>query len=562
MTIRRPIPGPCATERAARGERSTRSTLLGIAFFASLMTLAMAPTAHAGTYVIDSCPSAPGGSENAGPWTVFGSPQDPKGSCSGGIGNWIGPLGGTMGPSTLDGVQVTTPAGITIHEAKVWWYVPHQTSGAETYAIASVNNGVVEESNTPKNSTNTPDDFVLPSSTTELTLADYCSNSPGGCNFGGGGSPDLEFLGGQLTLADSILPTGTVTGGSLTGTAKLSGTASLSYDAQDDTSGVRLVQLRIDGVPAAQNDYAASCAYSDFLACPPSESSTITWNTASVTDGQHSLELIVEDAAQNTSVIYDATITTQNTPAEKSPLGAPPGPGTSTATSTSTSTGSTTAGTTTQTAGAPNGTNASESAQLQLGIPRTITRTYTHSALNLAGRLLDPQGHPIGNATLDVLQQTAGTTALNPIAQTTTRPDGTFTVRVPAGPSRLIEIAYRAFPTDTSYSAQAGIEESVNADVQLHITPRRTSPGGTITLTGTVQGPIPARGAIVELLVHYRGRWEPFRTPRTNSHGHFHVEYQFEGATGHFPFYAEVPAGQAGFPYASGHSQVIDVTTR
>jgi hypothetical protein len=559
MTIRRPIPGPCATERAARGEQSPRSTLLGIALLASLITLAMTPTAHAGTYVIDSCPSAPGGSENAGPWTVFGAPQDPKGSCSGGLGNWIGPLGGTMGPSTLGGVQVSTPAGITIHEAKIWWYVPHQSSGADTFAITSVNSGVVEESNTPKNSTNTPDSFVLPSSTTELTLADYCSDDdgPSGCDFGGGGSPDLEFLGGQLTLADSILPTGSVTGGALAGAGTLSGTASLSYDAQDGTSGVRLVQLKVDGAPVAQNIYAASCSYSDFLACPPSESSTITWNTASVPDGQHSLELIVEDAAQNTSVTYDATITTKNTPTQKSPLGTLPGPGTGTSTSTGTP-----AETTTQTARAPNGFNASEIAQLQLGVRSNLTRTYTHSALDLAGRLLDPQGHPVGNATLDVLQRTAGTTALKPIAQMTTRPGGTFTVRVPAGPSRLIEIAYRAFSTDTGYAAQADIEESVNAGIQLHVSPRRTSPEGTIVLTGTVQGSIPTRGAIVELLVHYRGRWEPFRTPRTDTHGHFHVAYQFEGAIGRFPFYAEVPAGQAGFPYASGHSQIINVATR
>jgi hypothetical protein len=65
----------------------------------------------------------------------------------------------------------------------------------------------------------------------------------------------------------------------------------------------------------------------------------------------------------------------------------------------------------------------------------------------------------------------------------------------------------------------------------------------------------------VDLLVHYRGRWEPFRTPRTNSHGRFRVAYHFEGGVGHFPFRAEVPAGQAGFPFGTGNSRVVNVRT-
>ena len=526
------------------------TTVLG-----GVLTLVIVAGANAGTYVIDNCPSAPGANGDPGPWTVFGAPQNTKGSCSGGPGNWIGPLGGSMSPGGLDGVQVAVPSGsgITIREARIWWFVPQQSSGATTFALASVNTGAVEEADTPKDSSVTPDDFVLPSTTTELTLADYCSNDDAGagCVFGGGENPDLELLGSQLTLADSNLPSGTVTGGALAGGGTLSGTESLSYNAEDADSGVRLVQLRVDGELAAQNDYISNCPYTGFAACPPSESNTISWNTASAADGEHSLELTVEDAAHNTSVIYDGTITTANAPAKTSSLGALPGPGTSTASS-GLSVG----------AGAPNGTAASESAQLRLGVPRTITRSFAHRAFRLTGRLLDVQGHPISGATLDVLQQIAGNSATRSIMHAKTRSDGTFAVGVPAGPSRLIEVAYRAFSADTSYAAQAKIEESVGAGVELNITPRRVSSEGAITLTGTVRGPIPKRGTIVDLLVHYHGRWEPFRTPRTNANGRFRVVYQFEGGVGRFPFRAEVPAGQAGFPFASGYSQVVDVATR
>jgi hypothetical protein len=160
-----------------------------------------------------------------------------------------------------------------------------------------------------------------------------------------------------------------------------------------------------------------------------------------------------------------------------------------------------------------------------------------------------------------VLQQIAGTTTLTLIRHARTTANGDFAVGVPAGPSRLIDVAYRAFSTDIIYAAQAQIEESVSAGVQLNITSHRTGSEGTITLTGTVQGPVPPRGTIVDLLVHYRGRWEPFRTPRTNAHGRFRVVYQFEGGIGRFPFRAEVPAGQTGFPFAGGYSSTVNIST-
>ena len=510
--------------------------------------LLVVSTASAGTYVIDNCPAAPGGNGNPGPWTVFGAPQNTKGSCDGGPGDFIGPLGGNMAPGAVDGVQAAVPggSGITITAARVWWFVPHQASGADTFAIAGVNTGGIEESGTPKDSASTPDEWTLPSNTTELTLADYCSNDDAGagCTFGGGENPDLELLGSQLTLDDTTLPSGTVTGGALTSSGTVSGTASISYQATDASSGVRLVQLRVDGEPLAERDYIASCSYTDFQACPPSVSDTISWNTATVAAGQHRLELVVEDAAQNTSVIYSGEVTVQNA-ASTASLGAFPGPG-------SAMLGS----------GRPNGTSASETASLRLGLRGAVTRTYAHRALVVAGRLLDSQGQPIGHASLEISQQLVGTTTSQLLTHTTTASNGTFRVRVPAGPSRVIEIAYRAFSGDASDAAVARIRETVEAGVRLSITPTRTGAEGMILLSGTVEGPIPQQGAIVDLLVHYRGRWEPFRTPRTNGHGRFRVAYQFEGGVGHFPFRAEVPGGQAGFPFGSGDSQVVDVSTK
>ena len=64
-------------------------------------------------------------------------------------------------------------------------------------------------------------------------------------------------------------------------------------------------------------------------------------------------------------------------------------------------------------------------------------------------------------------------------------------------------------------------------------------------------GPVPPRGVVVELLVHYRGRWEPFRDPRDRQARALpRCDTSFQGAVGRFPFRAEILGGQAGFPYA------------
>ena len=212
-------------------------------------------------------------------------------------------------------------------------------------------------------------------------------------------------------------------------------------------------------------------------------------------------------------------------------------------------------------AGAPKGSNASKSAALALGLSRSISRPFARRALRLPGRLVNSHGQPISGATLDVIQQVAGGGGSQVVAHASTGADGSFIASVPAGPSRLIDVAYRAFTGESGYAAQARIQESVRAGVQLGVSPHRTGSEGMITLSGKVDGPIPRQGVVVDLLVHYRGRWEPFRTPRTNSHGRFRVLYQFEGGVGRFPFRALAFGGQSGFPFSSGESGAVDVTT-
>ena len=273
--------------------------------------------------------------------------------------------------------------------------------------------------------------------------------------------------------------------------------------------------------------------------------------TPAPSDVGHTLRVLV-NASDSDGLTSAASAATSVVLSPQGSLGALPGPGT-TGTSGVLGSGSAVG------QGAPNGMVASETAVLRLGVHHAISRSFARRALKVPGRLLDSHGHPIGGATLNILQQTAGSTTLKVIAHAKTRANGSFVVGVPAGPSRLIEVGYRAFSGDAAYAAKAKINESVGAGVQLNISPRRTSSAGTIRLSGRVQGPIPKQGTLIDLLVHYRGRWEPFRTPRTDSNGRFEVVYQFEGGVGRFPFRADVPAGQAGFPFSDGSSKVVNV---
>jgi hypothetical protein len=400
----------------------------------------------------------------------------------------------------------------------------------------------------------------------DLYLSAGCGGQPEAgrvCNSGGseGAWSLVRLWWANLLLSNEATPSASGVGGTLL-SPNAAGTAELTLNAADPGGpGVYLVIVQIDGktvYSGTPNSNGGKCAavgatggalmFDYSQPCPASESVDLPINTTSLPNGQHTLKVSVQDAASNSAVVYDGTISTKQ-PSNDS-LGALPGLGTTA--------GSSPASTPVAVA---NGATASHTARLSLGVKRRITRPYAHRAVRATGRLLDGQGHPIVGAALDVLQQVSGSPTLAIIGHAKTRANGTFAAMVPGGPNRTIEIAYRAFSTDAGYAATAKIAEAVKAGVKLSVSPRRTGSEGTITLSGQVLGPVPAEGVAVELLVHYRGRWEPFRVPQTDSRGRFEVVYQFQGGVGHFPFRASVLGGQTGFPFAHGESRAVDVTT-
>ena len=75
--------------------------------------------------------------------------------------------------------------------------------------------------------------------------------------------------------------------------------------------------------------------------------------------------------------------------------------------------------------------------------------------------------------------------------------------------------------------------------------------GQAVTFTGRLRTlPAPASGKLVELQVRLSGRWQTFRTVRTDAAGRWAVPYRFKRTRGvqHYRFRAQLPH-EASYPF-------------
>ncbi len=139
---------------------------------------------------------------------------------------------------------------------------------------------------------------------------------------------ELEITSATIVLHHESTPTGSGFAGSLL-EDPTSGNASLVFEAHDENGpGVYRVSALLDGQvlwAATPNLNQGECvAYGSYHGalnfrwhqpCPQETAVNIEIPTASIADGQHQLEVEVEDAAGNTAVVYEHAITIANDPA-------------------------------------------------------------------------------------------------------------------------------------------------------------------------------------------------------------------------------------------------------
>lgn len=204
--------------------------------------------------------------------------------------------------------------------------------------------------------------------------------------------------------------------------------------------------------------------------------------------------------------------------------------------------------------GAANGSGACGAARLAARIGGGVReRVALGEGATVSGEL-DCNGAPIAGASVELdLEPASGPTAAVH-AEVQTGPDGTFSYAVASGPSRDITVSYSAFAGASEPTALATLALLVTPRVTLSITPRRTTNGHTMTLSGRVLGGYIERGGL-PLEVEYREgrRWMIYTEILANAAtGHFRWRYTFARTTRSidYTFRVVIPAtGIAGYPY-------------
>jgi hypothetical protein len=205
----------------------------------------------------------------------------------------------------------------------------------------------------------------------------------------------------QYTLED-LFPPEVAGGGAGWSGAPIDGAETVTWSAKDVGLGVRSVELLVDG--RSLGTQPASCP--GFGArpdpCPLAASGSFVLDTTQLTEREHLLELRATDAGGEVGVARQ-TIFVDNVKGEPEDV-------------------------------------AQRSARVLLSTgTRTLRAGYGRSVL-LRGRVVDAAGVNVGGAGLLVRVQPRIGGLFTEVARTATAPDGTFAVRVPAGPSRRIEV--------------------------------------------------------------------------------------------------------------------------
>ena len=407
----------------------------------------------------------------------------------------------------------------------------------------------------------------LPESTsgsTGLLASAICLRPEGKACSNHNTNAELAITSATIVLHHESTPTGSGFGGSLL-EDPTSGNANLAFTAQEENGpGVYRVSALLDGQvlwAATPNLNDGECvAYGSYHGalnfrwrqpCPQETAANIEIPTASIANGQHQLKVEVEDAAGNTSVVYEHAITIANDPAAVLGVTAP-------------------------VRGPANGTPASESAILTAQwkgksgksgkeSANRLTSAYGRSHV-VTGKLTNTSGTPIVDALIEANQKPSSLGAIaSSLASTHTATDGSFMIHVPSGASSSIQLVYRSHLGDAQPAATQTLTLQVPASIHLEVSPHVTSVGRTIILSGKLAGPIPPGGKQVLFEAHAvggGGSWIEFHNATVDAHGHFRATHRFTfPGPAHYQFRV-VCVREADFPFLTGISNVVHVRER
>lgn len=351
-----------------------------------------------------------------------------------------------------------------------------------------------------------------------------CSEAKDGCPSTGIGARYTAYS-AAVTLLDVSDPVITsAPAGSLLEAGPRTGTHSVTVGAGDAGGGVFGAALEVDGNVVATAPFPGDgrCAvpYVFTVPCRASATTTLSLDTAGLTDGSHRARVIVYDATgTNSAASAPVDITTAN-------------------------------GVT----GAPVGTSVSAR-------PYGLLHGYARYGRRVLyrGRLVAADGTGIPGATMAVFARTLTLGArYGGRGTVTSDAQGYFAYTSPAGPGRRVRFAYPA----TGQPGGAGIVASarafkVRAPVGLSVSPRRVGLRGSVVFSLHLRGGyIPKAGKPVALQAFTDRGWRTFAIARVSARsGRARYRYRFTRTLRRSRYtFRAVSFADGAYAYAAGRS--------
>lgn len=222
----------------------------------------------------------------------------------------------------------------------------------------------------------------------------------------------------------------------------------------------------------------------------------------------------------------------------------------------------------TRNASPPNGNAATRDAKLRVSVTTSSGKTARQPLpygrrVELRGTLSTADGGAIAGARVELSMKTTRPGAASHVLALTTGSHGEFAYSVAPGPSRTLDLGYRAFSADSGYAAQTSVKLAVRAGVTLKATPRTLRNRHRVRFSGRVLGgPRPQDASMILYALAPRGRI-PVTSLRADSRGRFSFSYRFRTVTERPRFRFEVQVeSRPSYPYAAGRSDRVAVVVR
>jgi hypothetical protein len=181
--------------------------------------------------------------------------------------------------------------------------------------------------------------------------------------------------------------------------------------------------------------------------------------------------------------------------------------------------------------------------------------------VQFAGHLVDSGGNPLADAQVQVFALPKEG-AEQQVATLTTDEEGKFGYEIAAQASQEVRFTYGGDSTHLPAEGKASLD--VSGASSLKVDRDHILNGQSVEFSGRVRGrPLPATGKLVELQVLLSGKWQTFRTARTEPDGTWSVPYRFKRSCDihHFHFRLFLPE-EAGYSLTAGTSRHVTVKVR